>query len=158
MLFIVSGPVASISVDTQPTSATVSWTEPQYIPAHYPIVTYEVGYYSTNDRSCNGTITNDDVMPEGLRNVTLLTATFNGLMSNTCYGFVVRGYTEVGPGPWKGMLEWTMEAPTTPPTSSVLGQTPSTTRSRSASQQTPTSSIGSTAPSSAGNTSCTIAL
>ena len=111
MLFIVSGPVASTSVDTQSTSATTSWTEPQYIPAHYPIVIYEVGYYSTNDRSCNGTITNinDDVMPEGLRNVTLLTATLNGLMSNTCYGFVVRGYTEFGPGLWTGILQWTPE-------------------------------------------------
>ena len=102
MLFIVSGPVAAISVDT---SATISWTEPQYIPALYPIVTYEVGYYSINDRSCNGTITNDDVMPEGLRNVTLLTATLNGLMSGTHYVFVVRGYTEVGPGPWRGAVE-----------------------------------------------------
>ena len=113
MLFIVSGPVASISVDTQSTSATVSWTEPQYIPAHYPIVRYEVGYYSTNDRSCNGTITNDDVMPEGLRNVTLLTATLNGLMSGTCYVFVVRGYTEVGPGPWRGAVGQTPPTPVT---------------------------------------------
>ena len=121
MLFIVSGPVASISVDTQPTSATVSWTEPQYNPAHYPIVTYEVGYYSTNDRSCNGTITNDDVMPEGLRNVTLLTATLNGLMSGTCYGFVVRGYTKIGPGPWTGILKRTLQPPTTSDTSSSAG-------------------------------------
>ena len=113
MLFIVSGPVASISVDTQSTSATVSWTEPQYIPAHYPIVTYEVGYYSTNDRSCNDTITNDDVMPEGLRNVTLLTATLNGLMSDTYYAFVVRGYTEVGPGPWRGIVGQTPPTPVT---------------------------------------------
>ena len=112
MLFIVSGPVASISIDTQSTSATISWTEPQYIPAHYPIVRYEAGYYSTNDRSCNGTITNDDVIPEGLRNVTL-SATLNGLMSDTCYVFVVRGYTEFGPGPWTGILQWTLETLTT---------------------------------------------
>ena len=122
MLFIVSGPVASISVDTQSTSATVSWTAPQYIPAHYPIVAYEVGYYSTNDRSCNDTITNDDdVMPEGLRNVTLLTATLNDLMSDTCYGFVVRGYTEFGPGPWTGILKRTLQAPATSDTSSSAG-------------------------------------
>ena len=147
MLFIVSGPVTSISVDTQSTSATISWSVPQYIPAHYPIVTYEVGYYITNDRSCSATITNN-VVPEGLRNTTSLTATLNGLMSGTCYGFVVRGYTEFGPGPWTGVLEWTMETPTTSQqmsTTSVLLQTLST---RSVSQQTPTTSISTDTSSS----------
>ena len=111
MLFIVSGPVTSILVDTQYTSATISWNEPQYIPANYPIVTYEVGYYVTNDSSCNATITGN-MMSEGLRNTTLLTATLDDLISNRCYGVVVRSYTEIGPGPWTGIMVRTPEPPT----------------------------------------------
>ena len=113
MLFIVSGPVTSLSIDTQPTSATVSWTEPWYIPAHYPIVTYEAGYYITNDMSCNVTSIIDNVAPEELRNTTMLTTTFNDSMSGACYVFMVRGYTEFGPGPWTRILERIPSTPTT---------------------------------------------
>ena len=113
MFFIVSGPVASISVDTQFTSATISWNKPQYIPAKYPIITYEVGYYTTSDScTCASSVDVVSELVSGAMNTTSLTLTLNNLISGICYVFVVRGYTEVGPGPWRGVMGQTPPIPT----------------------------------------------
>ena len=112
----------------QSTSATISWSVPDYVPASYPIITYEVGYYTISD-SCHTYASSVDVVSElasAVMNTTSLTSTINNLMSGTCYVFVVRGYTEVGPGPWRGAMGQI------PPTPITVVATPTNDESSSA--------------------------
>ena len=118
-LFIVPGPVTSLSVETQPTSVTLYWNVPDYVPNRYPIIAYEVGYYTSSDSSCNAIIITDNVVAQGLRNTTATspTAILDGLVSGTCYVFVVRAYTVIGPGLWTGIVPTlSVTTPTAPPT------------------------------------------
>ena len=95
----------------QHTSATISWSTPDYVPASYPIITYEVGYYTSSDNCCASSV--DMVSDEisAVMNTTSLTMTLHNLMSGICHVFAVRGYTEFGPGPWRGVMEQTPPAP-----------------------------------------------
>ena len=108
ILHTVPGPVSSMLITSiQPTSATISWSIPDYVPANYPIITYEVGYYTC----CFSSVDVVSEIVNAVMNTTSLTSTINNLMSGTCYVFVVRGYTEVGPGPWKGVVGQTPPTP-----------------------------------------------
>ena len=101
-LHTVPGPVSSMLITSiQPTSATISWSIPDYVPASYPIIIYEIGYYTT---CCASSVDVVSELVSAVMNTTSLTSTINNLMSGTCYVFVVRGYTEVGPGLWRGVV------------------------------------------------------
>ena len=43
-LYIVPGPVGSVSSIMDTIWAVISWSVPSYIPSDYPIITYEIGY------------------------------------------------------------------------------------------------------------------
>ena len=110
MCFIVTGPVASISIQLQPTSATISWSIPDYVPANYPIVTYEIGYY-INIASRKRQITLSERAT--LQNTSSSPYTINNLEPQTSYVFAVRAYTRFGPGEWVGVVNQTLEEATT---------------------------------------------
>ena len=114
MCFIVTGPVASISVQLQPTSATISWNEPRYIPANYPIVAYEIGYY-INIASRKKQITLSELERATLQNASSSPYTINNLEPQTSYVFAVRAYTIFGPGEWVGVVNQTLEEEATTP-------------------------------------------
>ena len=105
-ILTVPGSVSSMLITSiQTTSATISWSIPDYVPASYPIITYEVGYYTTSDScTCASSVDVVSELVSAVMNTTSLTSTINNLMSGTSYVFVVRGYTEVGPGPWRGVV------------------------------------------------------
>lgn len=109
VVHIVPGPVPvrSISIDLQPTSATISWREPDYIPAEYRIVTYEIGYYTSS-------LKRQVTLPERaiLQNATSSPFVIDNLQPQTSYVFAVRPYTMIGPGEWVRVVNSTLAEPT----------------------------------------------
>ena len=99
---IVPGFVDSVYVKTSQTMAMISWDIPDYIPANYSIITYEIAYIAIDDETmCLTGSTKEVATPShGMMNVTLLTAHIDTLMADTCYVFAVRAYTDIGHGGW----------------------------------------------------------
>ena len=102
MLFIVAGPVTSISVVLQRTSAIISWIAPDYVPTNYPIITYEIGYYTSS-------LKRQVTLPERavLHNTSSSPYTINNLQLQTSYVFAMRAYTIFGPGEWVQVMKET---------------------------------------------------
>uniref|UniRef100_A0A1X7TTH1 Fibronectin type-III domain-containing protein n=1 Tax=Amphimedon queenslandica TaxID=400682 RepID=A0A1X7TTH1_AMPQE len=110
---IVPGPVGSVSSTIDTTWAVISWSIPSYIPQDYPIITYEVGYYVIQSRSCS--MVDNDIDTQMLQ-------LFNSTNSNrfiivtdlndtTCYIFGVRAYTDNGYGKWTAIVNRTLKLP-----------------------------------------------
>ena len=51
-LYLVPGPVGSVSSIMDTTWAVISWSVPSYIPSDYPIITYEIGYHILFNSQC----------------------------------------------------------------------------------------------------------
>ena len=99
---IVPGLVDSVYVKTSQTMAIISWDIPDYIPANYSIITYEIGYFliDTETMCVTTSIKNVATPSHGQMNVTVLMAHVDSLMADSCYAFAVRAYTDIGHGGW----------------------------------------------------------
>ena len=103
-LYLVPGPVGSVSSIMDTTWAVISWSVPSYISSDYPIITYEIGYHILFDRCCCLVVDDDDIDIQALiqhnasSNSTSITIT--GLIGMSCYIFGVRAYTDNGYGEW----------------------------------------------------------
>ena len=105
LLYLVSGPVGSVSSIMDTTWAVISWSAPSYIPSDYPIITYEIGYHMLQSGNCS-VVDDVDVYyinTHALNQNVSCSSTFTiitSLYSNTCYIFGVRPYTDNGYGAW----------------------------------------------------------
>ena len=52
-LYLVPGPVGSVSSIMDTTWAVISWSVPSYIPLDYPIITFEIGYHILQSGDCS---------------------------------------------------------------------------------------------------------
>ena len=108
---LVVGSVTNFSSILQATTGLLSWSVPSYIPDNYPVITYELVYYSTNDCQ-SAAISYHDTHNVSLRvNVTdsnTLQYNITSLLSDTCYVFGIRAYTVNGYGPWISITDKTM--------------------------------------------------
>ena len=121
-LYIVPGPVGSVSSIMDTTWAVISWSVPSYIPQDYPIITYEIGYYILPSGSCLMADEDDiDIQRLQFSNSTSTTTLINitGLDHMSCYIFGVRAYTSRGPGGWIFIANETLKLPPQPLTSIV---------------------------------------
>ena len=103
-LYLVPGPVGSVSSIMDTTWAVISWSVPSYIPQDYPIITYEIGYHILQSGCCSMVNDNDiDIQRLQLSNSTnanTFTTRITGLDRMSCYIIGVRAYTSRGPGGW----------------------------------------------------------
>ena len=115
-LYLVPGPVGSVSSIMDTTWAVISWSVPSYIPQDYPIITYEIGYHILQSDNCFSLL----VAINSLNIETVdvpSTSTFiniTGLNDMSCYIFGVRAYTNNGYGEWTVIANETLELPPQP--------------------------------------------
>ena len=114
-LYLVPGPVGSVSSIMDTTWAVISWSVPSYIPQDYPIITYEIGYHILQSDNCTMTksINFDPQTLKFSSNVSSFT-NITGLNESSCYIFGVRAYTVKGHGNWKLIANETSESPSLP--------------------------------------------
>ena len=102
-VYLVPGPVGSVSSIMDTTWAVISWSVPSYIPSDYPIITYEIGYHILESGNCS-MVDDDDIDIQMLQfsNSTNGNTFINitGLNDMSCYIFGVRAYTDNGYGEW----------------------------------------------------------
>ena len=103
-LYLVPGPVGSVSSIMDTTWAVISWSVPSYIPSNYPIITYEIGYHILESGNCS-MVDDDDIDIQMLQfsnstNGDKFTTRITGLNDMSCYTFGVRAYTDRGSGGW----------------------------------------------------------
>ena len=96
-LYLVPGPVGSVSSIMGTTWAVISWSVPSYIPSDYPIITYEIGYHILESGNCS-MVDDDDIDIQMLQvsnstNGASFTTRINNLNAISCHIFGVRGYT-----------------------------------------------------------------
>ena len=115
-LYLVPGPVGSVSSTMDTTWAVISWSVPSYIPQDYPIITYEIGYHILQSGNCS-MVDDDDIDIQMLQfsNSTNDNTFINitGLNDMSCYIFGVRAYTDNGYGEWTVITNETLELLTT---------------------------------------------
>ena len=119
-LYLVPGPVGSVSSIMDTTWAVISWSVPSYIPSDYPIITYEIGYHILQSGNC--LMDDIDIQMLQLSNSTndnTFTTRITGLDHMSCYIFGVRAYTSRGPGGWIFIANETLKLPPQPSTSIV---------------------------------------
>ena len=121
-LYIVPGPVGSVSSIMNITWAVISWSIPSYIPSDYPIITYEIGYRILQSGNCS-MVDGDDIniqmlqLSNSTNDNTFINIT--GLNDMSCYVFGVHAYTDNGPGGWVFIANETLVPPTTEPVSTL---------------------------------------
>ena len=103
-LYLVPGPVLSVSSIMDTTWAVISWSVPSYIPSNYPIITYEIGYHILQSGCCP-MVDDDKIDVQRLQltnstNGATFTARINNLNATSCHIFGIRAYTDRGPGGW----------------------------------------------------------
>ena len=113
-LYLVPGPVGSVSSMMDTTWAVISWSVPSYIPSDYPIITYEIGYHILQSGNCS-MVDDDDIdiqmlhFSNSTNDNTFINIT--GLNDNTCYIFGIRAYTDNGYSEWRVIAKATLELP-----------------------------------------------
>ena len=127
-LYLVPGPVSSVSSIMDTTWAVISWSVPNYIPQDYPIITYEIGYHILQSGNCS-MVEDDDIDIQMLQfsNSTNDSTFINitGLNDKSCYIFGVRAYTDNGYGEWTVIANETLELPPQPSPTSTSANTQS---------------------------------
>ncbi|XP_019858398.1 PREDICTED: uncharacterized protein LOC109586644 [Amphimedon queenslandica] len=111
-LYLVPGPVGSVSSIMDTTWAVISWSVPSYIPSDYPIITYEIGYHILQYVNClmlNYYDFNTEILQ--LRNSTNTLIVITGLNVESCYILGVRAYTDNGYGEWTVIANETLKLP-----------------------------------------------
>ena len=144
-LYIVPGPVGSVSSIMGTTWAVISWSVPSYIPSDYPIITYEVGYHILQSGNC--LMANDDdinIQMLQFSNSTNGNTFINitGLNDMSCYIFGVRAYTDNGYGEWTVIANETLELPPQPSPSIMSTSSVQSASSTLASRTASSSSTG----------------
>ena len=131
-LYLVPGPVGSVSSIMDTTWAVISWSVPSYIPQDYPIITYEIGYHILQSGNCSMTDGDDiNIQMLQLSNSTsddILTTRITGLNDMSCYIFGVRAYSNRGSGGWFFIANETIPRPPSP---TIVTSPPPTTGSSS---------------------------
>ena len=127
-LYLVPGPVGSVSSIMDTTWAVISWSVPSYIPQDYPIITYETGYHILQSGNCS-MVDDDDINIQMLQfsNSTNGNTFINitGLNDMSCYIFGVRAYTDNGYGEWSTVIaNETLKLPPQP-SPSIMSPSPS---------------------------------
>ena len=107
--YSVPGLVGTLTSLMSTTWAVISWSVPSYIPMHYPIITYEIGY--TTHQSDGSCFPNDEFSPMIKTNTSSTNVIISDLIGNTCYLFGVRGYTINGYGAWTVVPNQTLVDP-----------------------------------------------
>ena len=102
-LYLVPGPVGSVSSIMDTTWAVISWSVSSFIPSDYPIITYEIGYHILQSGCCpmvddNNIISKILQFHNSTNGNTAIVIT--GLNDMSCYIFGVRAYTDNGYGEW----------------------------------------------------------
>ena len=112
-LYLVPGPVGSVSSIMGTTWAVISWSVPSYIPSGYPIITYEIGYHILRSGGSCLMVNNGDVNTEilQLRNSTNTYINITGLNDMSYFIFGVRAYTVNGYGDWTVITNETLKLP-----------------------------------------------
>ena len=115
-LYLVPGPVGSVSSIMDTTWAVILWSVPSYIPQDYPIITYEIGYHILQSGNCSMTDDGIDIQMLQFSNSTNDNTFINitGLNDMSCYIFGVRAYTDNGYGEWTVIANETLELPPQP--------------------------------------------
>ena len=114
-LYLVPGPVGSVSSIMDTTWAVISWSVPSYIPQDYPIITYEIGYHILKSDNCTmAESTNFDHQSLKFSSNVSTFTNMTGLNESSCYIFGVRAYTVKGHGNWKLIANETLESPSLP--------------------------------------------
>ena len=114
-VYLVPGPVGSVSSIMDTTWAVISWSVPSYIPSDYPIITYEIGYHTLQSDTCFSVAINDlntDIVETVDTFSTNASINITGLNDMSCYIFGVRAYTDNGYGEWTVIANETLELPT----------------------------------------------
>ena len=116
-VYLVPGPVGSVSSIMDTTWAVISWSVPSYIPSNYPIITYEIGYHILQSGNCS-MVDDDDIDIQMLQfsnstNGDTFTTRINNLVAMSCYIFGVRAYTDNGYGEWTVIANETLILSTT---------------------------------------------
>ena len=116
-LYLVPGPVDSVSSIMDTTWAVISWSVPSYIPQDYPIIAYEIGYHVLQYGNC-WMVNEDDINTEILQlyNSTNGNTFINitGLNDLSYFIFGVRAYTINGYGDWTVIVNETLKLPLHP--------------------------------------------
>ena len=116
-LYLVPGPIGSVSSIMDTTWAVISWSVPSYIPSDYPIITYEIGYHVLLSGNCL-MVYDDDINTEILQlyNSTNDNTFINitGLNDMSYFIFGVRAYTNNGYGDWTVIVNETLKLPPQP--------------------------------------------
>ena len=109
-LYLVPGPVGSVSSIMDTTWAVISWSVPSYIPQDYPIITYEIGYHILQSGNCL-MVDDDDFNTEilQLHNSTNTFINITGLHDMSYFIFGVRAYTDNGYGKWTVIANETLK-------------------------------------------------
>ena len=122
-LYLVPGPVGSVSSIMDTTWAVISWSVPSYIPSDYPIITYEIGYRILQSGTCivttNNLNTNALVTMNASSTSTFINMT--GLNDMSCYIFGVRAYTDNGYSLWTVIANQTLELQPSPTITATVG-------------------------------------
>ena len=115
-VYLVPGPVGSVSSIMDTTWAVISWSVPSYIPSHYPIITYEIGYHILQSDTC--IVTANNLNTDAIKTVdtpsTSTSITITGLNDMSCYIFGVRAYTDDGFGLWTVIANETLQLQPSP--------------------------------------------
>ena len=116
-LYLVPGPVGSVSSIMDTTWAVISWSVPSFIPSDYPIITYEIGYHVLLSGNCliiNVDDNNTEILQ--LYNSTNGNTFINitGLNDMSYFIFGVRAYTNNGYGDWTVIVNETLKLPPQP--------------------------------------------
>ena len=111
-LYLVPGPVGSVSSIMDTTWAVISWSVPSYIPQDHPIITYEIGYHILQSGNCL-MVDDDDFNTEilQLHNSTNTFINITGLHDMSYFIFGVRAYTDNGYGEWTVIANETLKLP-----------------------------------------------
>ena len=117
--YSVPGPVGSVSSIMDTTWAVISWNALSYTPPDYPIISYEIGYYTLASGNCSlDELAIDSFAANALKFLnasnTSTSTTITGLSDNTCYIFGVCAGTVNGYGLWTFFTNETLELPTKP--------------------------------------------
>ena len=108
-MLLVVGSVEEFSSALLATSGLLSWSHPSYVSVNYPVILYELGYTATDCSIVDFYNTDSVLIYVNITSSHTLQYNITNLLSNTCYLFIIRAYTNNGYGPLITITDKTME-------------------------------------------------